>query len=83
MKNKKFVYVRWYDTEGTRGWGHKKNVKEILNMGLDVAETVGFLVRKDKDVVAVVQSTHIDNRAELLVIPRACVISVETLKKKK
>ena len=76
----KKVLVKWYDTEQTTGWKHKKTIEEILDMGLDIAETVGWLVRKDKKVVAVVQSRHIDNRSELLVIPRSCVISVKKLK---
>ena len=78
----KKVIVKWYDTEATSGWRNKRNIEEILDMGLDVATSVGMLVRNDKEVVAIVQSAHINNKAELLVIPKACVISVKKLKKK-
>lgn len=76
----KKVFVKWYDAESLRGWKSKKVIKKVVKKGLDTAETVGFLYKKTDKIVAIVQSQHLDNRSELIMIPRSCVISIKRLK---
>jgi hypothetical protein len=76
----KKVLVKWYDTEALPGWKHETHVANIVKDGLDVAESTGFLYKKNSHLVAIVQSRHLTNVSELLMIPRSCVISIKKLK---
>ena len=71
----KIVLVCWVDSTTVGGWADEADLE------LAKCRTVGFLAKKNKDRVVVVQSTsdiaHYDNR---FAIPRSCIKSIKELK---
>ena len=62
------------------GWKHPRTVDEFVAEDADIMDSVGFLYKKNKKVVVLVQSVHAPhNVAEALKIPRECVVSITKL----
>jgi len=70
----KIVLVKWEDSASASGWTDEDDLAPAE------CETVGYLLKKNKDRVVVVQSTsdiaHYDNR---FAIPRGCIKSIKEL----
>ena len=72
------VRVQWVDSASEDGWQHKANVKHIGKLCL--CESVGFLLRRNKGAITLVQSTgSFDNVAASISIPMGCVKKITKL----
>ena len=79
----KKVEVKWKDTVSMGGWKTPQTIEDFVDEEIDVMESVGYLFKKNKKVVVIVQSCHKHhNLAEVLKIPRENVVSIDELKKK-
>ena len=78
------VRVRWYDSIGMSGWNKSKDVDDFAKDRSEIMESVGFLYKKNRDCVILVQSIHAfeenTNLGEPLKIPKVSVISIDNLK---
>ena len=79
----KIVRVRWHDSVSMNSWQSQDNVKEWFKNGSDVMESVGFLYKKSKKCIVIVQSIHAydkgTNLGDPMMIPMGCVISIKKL----
>lgn len=72
------VEVTWLDACSCHGWQLASDARKDKVIE---CKTVGRLVRKDRNVVAVVQTVHEDGKvSENWVIPRACVKRIRVLR---
>lgn len=67
------VIVRWIDSMGTPGWGAEPSAKMECT-------SVGFLLERTKDRVAIAQNKSHYSNGDLLEIPTAAIKSVKKLK---
>ncbi len=75
------VQVQWVDSASEDGWQSKSHVKHASK--LCYCESVGFLLRKNKGDITLVQSTgSFDNVAASISIPMSCVKKITKLKEK-
>ena len=74
-KRLKVYLVEWIDSTSETGWTHDHDLE------LSTCKTVGYLIKKTKDKVVLVQSMSdsdsIDNK---FAIPRKCITSITELK---
>lgn len=77
--HKKIVCVEWDDASGQNGW---RQEKDVLNLSLSKCESVGYLVKKNKTQIILVQSIDRDLKSmdNSLTIPRKCVKRIVELK---
>ena len=70
----KVILIEWLDSTSSSGWD------SAFDLELSNCKTVGFLVKKDKEKVVVIQSNsdnvHSDGR---FAIPRSCIKSIREL----
>ena len=80
----KKVCVRWHDSVSMNGWQEKSHVNDFVKDGLHVIESVGYLYKKSKKSIVLIQSVHIygsgGNYSETLMIPTKSVIDIKKLK---
>jgi hypothetical protein len=79
----KKVRVRWTDSTSWHGWKERDAIEKWVNDGPDDMESVGYLYKKNKKVVVLVQSLqlkHGSSVGENLMIPRVCVKDIKKLK---
>ena len=78
------VLVKWKDSESWVGWRSQRDVDDWNKHSDALIKSVGYLYKKSKKYVIIVQSIHaydVDtNLGEPLRIPRECVVSIEKLK---
>ena len=78
------VLVKWKDSESWVGWRSQRDVDDWNKHSDALIESVGYLYKKSKKYVIIVQSIHaydVDtNLGEPLRIPRECVVSIDKLK---
>ena len=77
----KKVCIRWRDSLSMHGWQKKSVVDRFFKDGPDIMESVGFLYKKSKDCIVIVQSHHKEckNYGETLLIPRECIVSIKKI----
>ena len=56
---RKLVIVEWVDSHSIDGW---RTIEDMKPDGICRCQTVGWLMRKDKELVSVVQSLAFDGR---------------------
>ncbi len=74
----KVIRIKWVDSCSSHGWLSPDEVSP--NPGF--CESVGYLVRRDKEVVTIAQSRGLAGTtpfAEYLTIPVCCIQSVKAL----
>ena len=78
------VLVRWRDSESWVGWRSQRDVDDWNKHSDMIIESVGYLYKKSKRYVIIVQSIHaydVDtNLGEPLRIPRECIVSIKRIK---
>jgi len=75
------VLIQWYDAFGQSGWQDKK--PDHTSKGM-FCQSVGFLLRKDKDCIRVALSIEeIGGVGDTLTIPRKMVHKITYLRKVK
>ncbi len=81
----KVVRVRWHDSVSYTGWRTQSVIDDWFKNGIDVMESVGYLYKKSKKCLIIVQSVHAydedTNLSEALRIPMGCVISIKRFMK--
>jgi hypothetical protein len=72
------VAVRWIDASYERGELSAEEMDPLAEL-----ETVGFLVREDKDSMSVASERGIDDKhyRHISHIPRSCIVTVRSLGK--
>ncbi len=77
----KKVRIKWSDSLSMKGWQSKRVVDNFFKDGPDIMVSVGFLYKKSKTCVVLVQSHHKNggNYGEALLIPRECIKSIKEL----
>ena len=76
------VLIRWIDTTGSRGWRDAEAWDKWLSSDGAAQETVGFLLKRTKKYIAVVQSVQQcddPNMDAILQIPAGVILSVRRL----
>ena len=78
----KIVEVMWNDSVSMSRWQSVSTVDKFVKDGSDKIRSVGYLYKKTKKAVVLVQSVHgsEQNYAEALKIPRECVTNIKVLK---
>lgn len=79
MKKPKMIYLKWLDhASGNYAWTH---FKDVDNEKL-FCESVGYLVKEDKDFYYVANSKYEDNRSCVMVmqVMKSAVIKKKILK---
>lgn len=78
----KIVRVKWNDSVSMNRWQPANTVDAFAKSGSDSISSVGYLYKKTKKVVILIQSVHGSERnyAETLKIPRECITSIKVLK---
>lgn len=80
----KKVRVKWHDSVSMNGWQPRRTVNRFIKDGLHVMESTGYLYKKSKEIIILVQSVHdsgdSSNYSETLMIPAKCVISIKKIK---
>ena len=70
----KVVMVEWVDSTSESGWTHDHD------LDLSICKTVGFLVKKTKDKIVLIQSiSDNDNVDNKFAVPRVCIKSIKEL----
>jgi len=73
-KTKRLVLVHWVDScSPSRKWQDPSEAKTYKR---DEAETVGWLLRKDKDTVLLASSMSSEQIGDLTAIPTGAVLSI-------
>ena len=77
------VRVDWRDSYGTTGWIDKRELHEIHDCDEVKIQTVGYVIKADKNFVSVAQSLseHNDDIHNTMTIPSAMIFKTRTLVK--
>jgi hypothetical protein len=78
MDKKPIVEVTWIDSVGQGGWHTLEEIgKFTINVNMN---SVGYLTRNDEEMVVVSANIGEWNYGNSTLIPKRCIISIETLK---
>jgi len=72
----KVLKISWVDSTFHDGWQQK----EIVDCSLSTCETVGILIKEDKDSITIAQSESENSWGDRITIPKCCIKKVRELK---
>lgn len=82
MDELEMVWVKWEDSAGMEGWEHLPDDLEDIPLTSLIAESVGWILRADEDVV-VLGSSIIRSQPQansMMAIPQSAILGVRPLR---
>jgi len=71
--------IKWSDAAHIGGWFSRNDLQRIIDEGLEVMETLGWLIHKGESFVLVAATVHGSKVSELMQIPTGMILEMHTL----
>jgi len=77
---KKIVYVEWVDSVSYFGWHEDEQAEKWMAEDDEMlCRSSGFLIRDEKDYIAIMQSKSKGSHGDIMKIPRAAIIKIRRM----